>query len=162
MKKIVLALITLLGLSSPLRAADIPCVIVDTPCYIKGNVTILKEKPSDGAKVVQKLFPARNDDKLYYYLRKIVVSEGEKWGYFESVTPIIDAMTDKGMKGGWAPLNGAFHDMDSHGWPVIEKENGEGVFLAKFKPDTSVFIIHTRDFISTVPYDKVLTLSRQN
>ncbi len=154
MKKIILAVITLLCLSTPLQAKDFHCFILDVPCYVKSNTTILRKEPSEDSPIVQQLSPARDSDKLYFYLRAKIVVKRKLWGYFAPVEPIVDLITGETTAGGWAPLDNAFHDLDEDKVRRVfyEPENNIFMDIWFFKPnDVSVFVLSTNDFIFYLP-----------
>lgn len=156
MKKIILTAIALLCLSTPLQAKDFPCFILDVPCYVKSGATILRKEPSEDSPIVQQLSPARDSDKLYFYLRaKIAVKEKRQgWGYFEPVEPIVDMITGKTMAGGWVLLTNAFHNLDEDKIrPVFyEPENNISMDIWFFKPNNvSVFSLSTNDLDFYLP-----------
>ena len=143
MKKTILTAIALLCLSTPLQARDCPCIVLDIPCYIKSSTTILRKEPSKDSPIVQQLSPARDSDRLYFYLRsRKKVKEG-LWGYFEPVEPIVDLITGKTMAGGWTPLANAFHDLDENTGRLIFSEPERRMESWVFKPNELVFILNT-------------------
>lgn len=152
MKKTILTAIALLCLSTPLQAFDYPCFILDVPCYVKSNTTILREKPSEDSQIVQQLSPARDSDRLYYYLRVRRAVKRKWWGYFEPVEPIVDMITGKTMAGGWAPLANAFHDVDKTTSVFNEPEKNIVMDIWFFEPNKfSVFVMSVSDAYLYLP-----------
>lgn len=153
MKKTILTAIALLCLSTPLQAEDFPCFILDVPCYVKSGATILRKEPSEDSPIVQQLSPARDSDRLYYYLRVRMQIKGKWWGYFESVEPIVDLITGKMMAGGWAPLANAFHDLDESSSANVIKDDKQEVAVEfmVFKPNTRTYGIETKDSAIILP-----------
>ncbi len=145
MKKIILAVITLLCLSTPLYAQEVitsPCRIIDIPCYIASDETVLREEPNKDSRIVLQASPARKGSKIYFYLRQIVLYGEKFWGYFEAVEPIVDLMTGKTSEGGWAPLSTAFTEVV---WAqqLLGKAD-EGVTFFLFKPNTPMLIVNSK------------------
>lgn len=122
MKKNILALITLLCLSSPLHAEDIPCRVIGAPCYLK-DVSVLRELPYGKSKIVEQLSRLRphqydikqvysaysGEKKLYFYLSKDIDLKGKLWGYFVptsiSLIFVLSPSSDKKVKSGWVSLD---------------------------------------------------------
>lgn len=175
MKKNILALITLLCLSSPLHAeyVDKPCMFLDVPCYIKPdksavkagtNVIVLRASPHMGAEIVEEASPPKGEGKLYFYLRKIVVSEEKEWGYFDPEnsasfipTPLnrFPENPNKRLRGGWAPLYNAFHSVDEIPVRQIQGENYlEFVQQYRYRPNGIVFLISMGKFEFIVPMNE--------
>lgn len=151
MKKTILTAIALLCLSTPLQAMDLPCFILDAPCYIKSNTTILRKEPSEDSPIVQQLSPARDSDRLYYYLRVRMPIKEKWWGYFESVEPSVDLITGKMMAGGWAPLANAFHDVDSATDVIKDDKQEVTVGFMVCKPNTRIYGIEMKDSFIMLP-----------
>ena len=166
MKKTILTATALLCLSTPLQAFDLPCTALDVPCYVKSNTTILRKEPSEDSPIMQQLSPARDSDKLYFYLRAKIEVKRKWWGYFEPVEPIVDMITGKKMAGGWTPLDNAFHDLDYSSFaPFLRKEGkevvlftNETVAIAVCKPKTYVILVDTEYFFGLFGVDAGLSV----
>lgn len=160
MKKTILTATALLCLSTPLQAEDMPpwrCMVIGAPCYIKSNTTILRKVPSEDSQIVQQLSPARDSDKLYYYLRARMQVKGKLWGYFESVEPIVDMITGKKMAGGWAPLDNAFHDVYDPSVEELEKYDGRHRhIMLMFRPNVPVYVVEGKDAYFFAPAEWVM------
>ena len=135
------------------QAMDLRCLILDAPCYIKSNTTILRKEPSEDSPIVQQLSPARDSDRLYYYLRATMVVKGKVWGYFESVEPIVDLITGKKMAGGWASLDNAFHDLDESSLTEVIKDDKQKVSVRFmfFKPNARIYVLDMEDSFIAFP-----------
>lgn len=144
MKKNILALITLLCLSSPLHAEDIPCRVIDAPCYLK-DVSVLRKYPfgsSEIAAQLNQLLPKSfnklvysaysGDQKLYFYMDHSIDSEKKWWGYYIPVTlsdkygTQIEKRKD-GAKGGWVSSDqldkeiALLREKPSENAPIVKK-----------------------------------------
>lgn len=155
MKKTILTAIALLCLSTPLQAEDVPCILMGAPCYIKSNTTILWKEPSEDSPIVQQLSPARDSDRLYFYLRARRKVKEKWWGYFEPVEPILDLITGKMMAGGWTPLDNAFHDMYKPSAEEFERYSGRPSLLM-YKPNVPAYYVETKNAAFIAPLQLLL------
>lgn len=155
MKKTILTAITLLCLSTPLQAFETYCNVLDAPCYMKSNTTILRKEPSEDSPIVQQLSPARDSDRLYFFFRAKREVKGKLWGYFEPVEPIVDMITGKKMAGGWASLDNAFHDVYDPSVKELEQLDGQHTMFM-YRPKTPVYFVETKNMVIVAPGQQVM------